>query len=226
MFNTIKHWMRPLSTPIGDDQQVLVAWAGQAGHRVKTVVNRGDGIVIQTSWGSRVEWGPTQRPYFEGYELRFRCECGLEPDVQVLWVSKLLAQTLEGDVFKRFTDAMQTRIDSSLPDEMRWLATHPNVPLVNRAVLGQRFLLLSNAADKALQWLNPELLSALESAALSWWGDSIPIVMTVNRGILTLRMSGQGLQITQLERVGRLFDLAAIRLRAVADPATQGPRAV
>lgn len=217
MFDTIKRWMgtaKPESVSAGP--QVLTDWAKSEGHTIKTVSGHAHGVVVETRAGWRVEWGHTQRPYFQHHELRFRCDCGVSPDVQMLFLSKAMAQALESDVFQRFTDAMQTRIDNTLPDEMRWLALHSKVSLAEHPVLARRFLLLSNAESVTRQWLAPDLLTALEAAASSWWTDGLIVLMTVNRGILTIRMSGDDLEPNQLKLVGRLFDLAAARLTALS----------
>lgn len=196
----------------GQDQQVLAAWAKEEGHKLKTVSGQAGGVVVDTTAGWRVEWGPAQRPYFPAQELRFRFDAGIPADVQILFLSKVLAHTLESDVFQRFTDAMQTRVDNTLPEEMRWLAMHTKVALAEHPVLSRRFLMLSNAESVARQWLDAELAAALEAAAASWWTDALVAVMTVNRGILTVRMSGDKLEVNQLRMVSALFDLAARKL--------------
>lgn len=216
MFDTIKRWMGSAPAVGGADPKVLTAWAKEAGHAVKTVSGATPGLVIESRAGWRLEWGPSQRPYYTGQELRFRCDCGVSPDVQMLWISKAMAHTLETDVFRRFTDAMQTRVDNSLPDEMRWLAMHPKVLLTDRPLLARRFLLLSNAEALTLQWLDTDLLDTLETAATTWWTDSLAMVLTVNRGLLTIRMSGDDLEARQLGVVSTLFEQAAGRLTDVA----------
>lgn len=218
MLDAIKRWMggaRQATAAVGDPQ-ALVAWAKEEGHQLKTVAGAAGGMVVDTSAGWRVEWGPAQRPYFPGQELRFRFDSGLPPDVQILYLSKVLAHTLETDVFQRFTDAMQTRVDNTLPEEMRWLAMHARVPLGEQSVLTRRFLMLSNADSVARQWLDAELLEALHAAAASWWTDTLVMVMTVNRGMLTIRMPGDTLEVNQLRLVGQLFDMAARKLVAAA----------
>jgi hypothetical protein len=217
MFDTIKRWIgaAPQATPEGG-ARVLIAWAREAGHTVKSVAGNAPGVVIETPSGWRIEWGPSQRPYFKTHELRFRCDCGVSPDVQVLWLSKALAHQLESDVFNSYTDATQTRIDTSLPDEMRWLAMHPKLLLVERPLLARRFLLLTNAEGVTRHWLDAPLLDALEDAASSWWTDPLVMLMTLNRGLLTIRMSGDELEPNQLKRVGSLFDVAVQHLRAAA----------
>jgi hypothetical protein len=216
MFETLKRWMHKSAPAADADQKVLSAWAKGAGHTLKAVTGGAPGAVVQSASGWRLEWGRSQRPYFPGHELRFRSESGLTPDVQMLWLSKTFAQTLEGEVFQRFTDANQTRIDSSMPDEMRWLAMHPKVSLAPYPLLVKRFWLLSNAPQVASQWLEGELSTALEVAAASWWVDQAGVLITVNRGILTLRMNGDGIEPNQLAMVSSLFDVAAQRVKALA----------
>ena len=41
-----------------------------------------DGQLDGTPW--RIEWGPPQRTYIDGHELRLRMELGLPPDLQML----------------------------------------------------------------------------------------------------------------------------------------------
>ena len=56
----------------------------------------------------------------------------------------------------------------------------------------------------------------LEEAAGNWWTDTLVMVLTINRGMLTLRMSGDKLQPLQLKLVGELYRVLAMRLKAVA----------
>ncbi|MGH6648842.1 hypothetical protein [Aquabacterium sp.] len=223
MFATIKRMIAPGSGK-GDEGQVLSNWAKAGGHAYKTVRDKdGGGHVVQVEdqdW--RVEWGTSQRSYIHGKELRFRSETKLSPDVQILLVSRVLAHTLETEVFSSFTNAMQTQVDNTLPDEMRWLPMHPRVTLTEPAVLAKRFVVLSNAETVARRWLDDDLLSVLEEAATTWWTDTLTLVMTVNRGRLTIRMPGQPLEESQLDAVGRLCSQATRSLRAAALSSSSG----
>ncbi|MCH8178266.1 MAG: hypothetical protein IIA02_00585 [Proteobacteria bacterium] len=217
MFDALKRMISGPAAANGDTGQVLGAWAKAEGHAFKRVKDRtGGGFVVEANEGWRVEWGESQRPYIMGKELRFRCDTGMPHDVQMVMVSKTLAQALESDVFSRFTNAMQTQIDNSLPDEMRWLAMHPRVSLQASPTLAKRFMLLSNAEAVAKAWLDAGVLSALDDAAAVWWTDTLVLVLTLNRGILTMRTAGQPLEPARLKLVGQLFARLAARLREQA----------
>jgi len=216
MFESIKRMLGSASAA-RDESQALAAWAKAEGYTFKHARHKtGVGYVVESGRGWRVELGPSQRSYISGQELRFRADTGLHGDVQMILVSKVLAQTLESEVFTRFTNAMQTQIDNSMPDEMRWLAMHSRVPLGASSLLGKRFVLFCNAETVAQLWLDPATLQSLEQAASSWWTDSLMLVLTVNRGILTIRMSGQGVEEAQLKMVGELFSRLMARMRVVA----------
>ena len=218
MFDALKRMIGSASGGGATDEgQVLAAWAKAEGHTFKRVnAKTGAGFVAESPDGWRVEWGASQRSYIAGKELRFRCDTGVAAYVQMILLSRALSQVLETDVFSRFTNAMQTQIDNTLPDEMRWLAMHPRVALNDHHALARRFVLLSNAEAVARQWLNEQVLMPLEEAAANWWTDTLVVVVTVNRGMLTLRMPGQGLQPLQLKLVGDLYRVLAMRLKAVA----------
>lgn len=216
MFDALKRLIG--SSPSSDDAgQVLAAWAKSEGHALKRVNDKsGGGYVVSSQAGWRVEWGASQRMYIPGQELRFRCDTGLSGDVQFIMVTKVLAQMLESDVFARYTNAMQTQIDNSLPDEMRWLAMHQRVPLSPGTVLAKRFALVGNAEQVARAWLDDPMLAAFENAAATWWTDGLMLVLTVNRGIVTLRMAGKPLETMQLKMVSQLFAQIADRLKQIA----------
>ncbi|HRH18500.1 MAG TPA: hypothetical protein PKV17_01315 [Aquabacterium sp.] len=210
MLNAIKRLLGGSSSAgPGDQKKILAAWAKEAGHKVKPVLGPLGGVVVTTDEGWRAEWGSSQRSYISGHELRLRHESALPGDVQMLFLTQALAHVLESEVFDSFTDGMQTRIDTAMPDEMRWLAMHHRMTMSDQPVLNKRFLMVTNAEDVSRRWLGAAFGRALENAAIDWWVDSLLMVLTVNRGILTLRMSGDDLSLPQLHAVSALFSLAA-----------------
>ena len=212
MLDAIKRLFGDAAAPAGQESKVLAQWAKECGLSLKTVSQAPGGVVIVSPQGWRAEWGVSQRPYIKGHELRFRFESAVPGDVQALLLTRTLAHVLEADVFDSFTDAMQTRVDNTLPDEMRWLAMHAKVSLQAFPALAKRFLLIANAESVMAQWIDPELGAALEAAATSWWTDPMPLVVTLNRGILTLRTDGKGLSVTQLKKLSALFEQMAGKL--------------
>ncbi|HET8871894.1 MAG TPA: hypothetical protein VFM48_15730, partial [Aquabacterium sp.] len=187
MFSAIKRLIGS-GAKVVDQSAVLSAWAKAEGHAFKHVSGRTSGYVVETKRGWRVEWGASQRKlYIRGQELRFRSESSMPHDVQVVMLTRALAQTLETDVFSRYTNDMQTQIDTSLPDEMRWLAMHPQVDTPQSPQLAKRFVILSNAVEVSQLWLDDTLVRALEEAANTWWSDTLMLVLTINRGMLTMR---------------------------------------
>ncbi|MFN4266786.1 MAG: hypothetical protein ACK4F8_13685 [Aquabacterium sp.] len=200
-----------------DQGGVLSSWAKSQGFDLKRVTGRSPGYVVETGHGWRVEWGETQRPlYLVGQELRFRGESDMPHDVQLVMLTQSLAHLLETDVFSRYTNDMQTQIDQSLPDEMRWLAMHPRVETPASGMVSKRFVILSNAVEVSKLWLDPVLVETLEDAATHWWTDTGMIILTINRGMLTLRTSGDRIDPEQLRAMGDFFDLATRRLREAA----------
>src|SRR5450631_4383222 len=90
---------------LGADFSEVSAWAKRRGHAFKRE-REGNGFVVDgkledTPW--RLEWGPPQRPYITGHELRIRMELGLPPDLLMLLISKPLRELLEKQAFEQFT---------------------------------------------------------------------------------------------------------------------------
>lgn len=200
-----------------DQSAVLSAWAKAQGFDLKRVNGKSPGYVVETGHGWRVELGETQRPlYLTGRELRFRGETDMPHDFQLVMLTQSLAHLLETDVFSRYTNDMQTQIDNSLPDEMRWLAMHSKVETPSSSSLSRRFVILSNSVDVSHLWLDAAMLDALEDAASHWWTDTAMIIVTVNRGLLTMRTTGDLIDPEQLRSMGDFFEHATRRLREAA----------
>ena len=97
-------------------------WALQRGHAYRRPRD-GQGFVVEGQYEGRawrLEWGPSQRDYLEGRELRLRMDLELPAQMQLLILSRALMKMLESETFERYTDNTKTQIDSSTPEEMRW----------------------------------------------------------------------------------------------------------
>jgi len=201
---------------------VVRDWARAQGHRF--ALSRGsEGFVIepQGSAAWRVEWGPSQRDYIEGGELRVRAEIGAAGDLQMLLATRALAATLEAQVFDRFTEGNQTRIDDRTPEEMRWLVLYPQVP---RPVLGglhDRFAALANRPAAAPMWLEGPLARRLEDCG-EWLGETTPLALIVQRGRFVLRMAHAQPEATVIDSAIGLASVAAAAARRVGGEVVRG----
>lgn len=205
----------------------MSSWAKSHGHVHKTVRNQRGGVIeckdLERRW--RIEWGDSQRLYIEGTELRMREELGVSPDFQLLLLSRTLATKLETDVFDRFTEAMQTQIDHTLPEEMRWLAMFPRVSLGDNKPLKARYVLQSPNAEAAQAWVAGEMSEALIRAAQGFLFADPSFVLMVLRGKLYLRMQAPKVDDVLLDGADALFRLAAARART-AEAMTGNPSSV
>ena len=112
--------------------EVLAAWAQRARHEFKRERD-GDGFVVDGKFGElpwRLEWGPPQRDYIQGEELRLRMELGVPPDLQMLVVSNV-ADGGAREAGLRAVHRKQRRraMDTATPEEMRWLVMFPKIAL-------------------------------------------------------------------------------------------------
>ena len=175
---------RPGALPRGWDE--LVVWA-QARQYVFRPVREEGGFIVEGQLGAmpwRLEWGPSQRPYVEGAELRLRAEVGLHPDVQAMVLDRMLQASMEASVFEQYVEGVQTRIDNQTPPEMRWLVMHPKLTAEELGALRERFAAVGASQGWVRQWLAEGLTGALLAAPLD---VGQPLVLMVARGRLTLR---------------------------------------
>ena len=194
-------------------------WALRRGHGFKRA--RGDegfvidGVLDGRPW--RMEWGPPQRGYIEGHELRLRMELALASDAQMLLLSRPLMDTLERQTFEEFTDNVQTQIGTKTPEEMRWLVMFPKVNLGAMKTLRSRFGAVASDAAVGLAWIEGPLANMLERAASSFLRDEPPFVLMTLRSRAYLRMQLAAPDADVISAVLALFETAVAQaLRAGA----------
>jgi hypothetical protein len=141
------------------------AWAGDKGH---------------------IEWGPAQRDYISGFELRLIAELELPRDLLALVLNRRLMEAMEADVYERYVDAVQTRMDAATPAEMRWLVMFAKLPAHELGRLAERYGAVGSAPQWLLQWLHGPLNDAL-AATVDAVAPEQPVVLTIGRGRLMLR---------------------------------------
>jgi len=203
------------------------AWAQRRGHGFKRA--RGDegfvidGVLEGKPW--RMEWGPPQRHYIDGPELRLRMELDLGSDAQMLLLSRPLMDALERQTFEEFTDNVQTQIGTKTPEEMRWLVMFPKVNLSALKSLRSRFGAVASDPATGLAWIEGPLANLLEHAATNFLVDEPPFVLMTLRSRAYLRMELGVPDANVLGAVLALFETAvtqALHSGAVAPTSTVG----
>jgi hypothetical protein len=221
MLDAVKRWFSP-SPAAPSGLGAVAAWA-KAGAMQFRGVRDGEGFVVDglagaTAW--RLEWGPSQRPYVTGNELRFRADLGLASDVQILLLDRPLQQRMESAVFDQYVEGVQTRIDTQTPPEMRWLVMFPKLAGAELGPLRERFVGIASHKSFIRAWLQGGLSAALAAAP---HGPEHPLVLMISRGRLMLRTALAEPDVAALDGWVRCFDLAVREaLRSGRQPLDDG----
>ena len=223
MLHGIKRLFSRAASGAGAAWDEQVVWAEHKRYVFRAV--RGDeGFIVEGQTGNapwRLEWGPSQRPYVSGNELRLRTELpGRGHDVSALVLDRALQGSMESAVFEQYVDGVQTRIDTETPPEMRWLVMHPKLAAAELGPLRERFSAVCPDKPWLLQWLEGPLSSALEAAPLA---EGQPLVLMLARGRLTLRTGLVEPEPRVLDAWLRLFGVATREARRASErtPSTQ-----
>ena len=217
-----------LFSRLGEDRDLtdVADWAKRCGHDFRRA--RGDeGFVIDgrldgKPW--RIEWGPPQRTYIAGRELRVRMELNLPSDAQMLLLSRPLMEALERQTFEEFTDNVQTQIGIKTPEEMRWLVMFPKVNLGDFKTVRQHFSAVASQPEKGLAWLSGPLAGVLEQAAAGMLRAEPPFVLMTLRGRVYLRMQLATPDAAVVDDALSLFETAVAQaLRLAGDKVGMAP---
>ena len=206
----------PAAAPEG--WEGIAPWAASRHYVFRDVPNEGfvvDGRLQATPW--RLEWGPSQRPYIGGHELRLRAELGLPSDLQLVVMNRELQETMEQTVFNQYVEGVQTRIDNQTPPEMRWLVMFPKLPGVDMGPLRDHYVALSSTKGWIQKWLQGPLMDALAALRVD---PATPLVLMIGRGRLMLRTALVEPDVAGLQVWLRLFEVAMREARRVANDST------
>ena len=193
----------------------IAPWAQSKQYAFRGVQNEGfviDGKLGATPW--RLEWGPSQRPYIAGQELRIRAELGLSADLQVVLMNRQLQEAMEKAVFEQYVEGVQTRIDNQTPPEMRWLVMYPKLAGNEMPTLRERFVALSSVKGWLLHWLEGPLSQSLAGVRIE---PATPMVLMIGRGRLMLRTALPDADVAPLQGWLRVFEVAMREARRVAN---------
>ncbi|MDH5329501.1 MAG: hypothetical protein OEW27_06100 [Aquincola sp.] len=221
MQNPFRRWFGAPPSVASDAIRDVREWAATQGLRFATSKGAEGFVVEPGAGGWRLEWGPSQRGYIEGFELRLRSDIGEAGDLQMLLASRELVTLLEREVYEKFTEGAQTRIDDQTPEEMRWLVLYPKMPRSALPSFPDRFVVLANRPAAAPMWVEGALLQRLRGEQ-SWPDDAAPFVMVVQRGRFVLRTALAQPDPATLETAIALGAAAAAAARHVGAEVARG----
>lgn len=204
---------------VGSELRGIESWAKARGASLKRVRDQ-DGVVLEGSLhGSpwRMELGPPQRGYIASRELRLRMELRLPQSLQMAVVARSLAEHLEQSAYQLFTQDNQTRVDTDMPEEMRWLAMFPKAHLAVLKPLKARFVVVADRTEPLEAWITGSFLRQLEVAANRWLAPDQPFLLMTLRGRIYLRLEARDTERSTLDGVMNLFEAAAYHALAVAE---------
>ncbi len=192
----------------------IAPWAQSKQYAFRGVQDQGfviDGRLGATPW--RLEWGPTQRPYIQGQELRIRAEMGLSSDLQVVVMNRALQEAMEKTIFDQYVEGVQTRIDNQTPPEMRWLVMFPKLGAAEMGPLKDRYVALASMKGWLRQWLEGPLTQVLSAQNVD---VDVPVVLMIGRGRLMLRTAQADAAVSPMQHWLRVFETAMREARRVA----------
>jgi hypothetical protein len=223
MLESLRRWLAgPPDTPGWQEAQ---RWAGARGLPVKQSVDR-DGFIVDGGSGPeawRLEWGPSQRRYVMGHELRLRATFEADPLLHAAIMSRPLIDTLEREVYALYTDNVQTRLDDQIPEEMRWLAMSQKLPSAQLGMLRERYGAVGNDPAWLARWLSEPLRAALLALPQPVVGASPPFALLAQRGRLVLRTALDFPVAEAMDDALMLFEVAAREARAAGTAPAETP---
>lgn len=221
MLEGLKRLITGKHAPTGSGWDDVALWAEQRQYPFRNVHAEGfvlDGRVVGTEW--RLEWGPSQRDYVKGAELRLRAELPVDSALQGVVMTRALQESMEEALFEQAVESVQTRIDNQTPPETRWLVMFPKLPRADMGVLHEHFVAVASVRSWMSTWLQGPLATALAATATD---PATPMVLMMGRGRLTLRTSLPTPDVASLQTWLRLFETAIREARRVVSDKAQSP---
>lgn len=222
MLEDVKRWLGRTPGPGDAVDPELRDWA-QA-RRAELRVVPGEGFVVGGSSGTtpwRLEWGPSQRVYVPGHELRLRADVGpAASELQAMVLDRALAERMEAEIFAQYVEAVQTRADTATPPEMRWLVLFPRVAASRLGVLKDNWVALGSSRRWTEAWLEGPLTTLLAAQPPQ---PEAPLVLTLARGRLTLRCAVAEPEVPVLQARLRLFETALREAQRACEARADAP---
>ncbi|MDB5872877.1 MAG: hypothetical protein JWQ07_2319 [Ramlibacter sp.] len=197
-------------------------WAGTQGFAFSVDAAAQD-IVLEGKVGGkpwRLQLGRPTRNYIIGEELRARGELGIAEDIAVLVINRPLKEALEKRAYQMYTDNLQTSVDTSLPEEMRWLAMFNEVGWDSLPrPFWTRYSVLTDRRETALAWVSPALADLMLSWPVPGPTAEVPFMILLLNGKAYLRMEYTPADLGTLQHAAQIFTAACESALDFSSPA-------
>jgi hypothetical protein len=186
-------------------------WAATQGFGF-SVDDTGQNIALEGKVGGkawRLQLGRPSRNYIFGEEVRARADLGVDESVAVLVINRPLKEALEKRAYEAYTNDLQTSVNSSLPEEMRWLAMYDEVGWDSLPTeFWTRLAILTDNREYALAWLDPEMAQLMTHWPEPGPSAEVPFMVLLLNGKAYLRMEYTPARIETLQHAAAIFTSA------------------
>ena len=218
MFDRLRKALQPsggssAGKPVSN--QEVVRWAGTQRLAIVAQATEGHfdlgGELNGHPW--RLECGASTREYVRGLELRGRADVGADPDAAVMVLNRPLQEALEGCAYSAITDTLQTTVNASMPEEMRWLAMFEEVAWPELPISFRRhFAVVAEHIETAQRWIHAPVVSQLLNIVEGEGGAAraeSPLLLMLVRGKVYLRMEHTHRSLPEIAQATQLLHAAA-----------------
>lgn len=183
-------------------------WAATQGFGF-SVDGTGHEVAFQGNIGGkpwRLQIGRPTRNYILGEELRARAELAVREEVAVLVMNRPLKEALEKKAYSIYTDPLQTSVDTSLPEEMRWLSMFEEVGWEGPSdAFWRRYSVLTDRRENAMAWIQPQLTMMMVNWPEPAPSAEVPFMILILRGKAYLRMEYSPAGMPTLQHASLIF---------------------
>lgn len=146
------------------------------------------------------------RPFIRGEELRARAELNLGNEIAVLVMNRTLKDALERQAYDRYTDTLQTTMDSNTPEEIRWLSMFDEVGWESAPVaFWDRYAILADQREHAQTWIDAAMCGLLLGWPQGGPNAQTPFTLMLVRGKAYLRMEYAPADLSTLAHATTVF---------------------
>ena len=216
MFDRIKKALGREPRPDAPPSSLMAAgpvseWAATQGFGF-SVDNTGRNMALEGKVGGRawrMQLGKPSRNYIFGEEVRGRADLGIDEGVSVLVINRPLKEALEKRAYEVYTDSLQTSVDASLPEEMRWLAMFEEVGWEKLPdAFWARYAVLTDNRACAMSWITQPVAHALCHWPQPAPSPEVPFVMLLMNGKAYMRMEYAPAELSTLQSASAIFTSA------------------